>query len=227
MTLPAQVILSWSGGKDSSLALSALRADPRFEVTGLLTTVTSDYDRISIHGVSRSLLVEQAASAELPLWEVSIPAKTSNADYEAAFLAGLERAATDNPGISHVAFGDLFLTEIREYRERLLQRTQLSPLFPLWGRDTAHLAQRFVAEGYMARVVCVDTTQLDASFAGREFDRQFIEDLPEGVDHCGEGGEFHTFVQAGPCFTHPIPCRPGVIVLREGRFAYCDLVPDN
>ncbi len=225
--MPSRVILSWSGGKDSSLALSALRADPRVEVIGLLTTVTRDYDRISIHGVRRSLLIEQAAAAGLPLWEVSIPAKTSNADYEAAFLAGVERVGAANPGTTHVAFGDLFLIEIREYRERLLERTQLSPLFPLWAIETAELAQRFVAEGYRARIVCVDTTQLDASFAGREFNQQFIEDLPENVDPCGERGEFHTFVQDGPCFTHSIPCRPGEIVLREGRFAYCDIVPGD
>jgi uncharacterized protein (TIGR00290 family) len=227
VTVQARVILSWSGGKDSSLALSALRADPGVEVVGLLTTVTRDYDRISIHGVRRSLLLEQAAAVGLPLWEVSIPAKASNADYEQAFLDGISRVIAAVPDASHVAFGDLFLTEIREYRERLLQRTTLLPLFPLWNLDTSELARRFIAEGYDATLVCVDTTQLDSSFAGRRFNQQFIDDLPDGIDPCGERGEFHTFVQDGPCFAHSIACQTGEIVLRDGRFAYCDILPDN
>lgn len=226
MTPPTRVILSWSGGKDSSLALSALRADPGIEVVGLLTTVTREYDRISIHGVRRSLLAEQAAAAQLPLWEVSIPARSSNADYETAFVDGVERATRES-GATHVAFGDLFLAEIREYRERLMKRTGLLPLFPLWDLDTTELAKRFIAEGYRARIVCVDTAQLDASFAGREFTQQFIDDLPATVDQCGERGEFHTFVQDGPCFTRSIACHPGEIVLREARFAYCDILPDD
>jgi uncharacterized protein (TIGR00290 family) len=219
------VVLSWSGGKDSSLALSALRADPQYEVVALLTTVTRDYDRISIHGVRRSLLERQAEISGLPLKIVSISASCSNEDYEAAFLAGLAGIQKEYPEVTHVAFGDLFLSDIRKYRERLLEGTSCSALFPLWNLDTAELARRFIAEGYESRLVCVDTTQLAREFAGRKFDARLLADLPATVDPCGERGEFHTFVSAGPCFDGRVQCEAGEIVMRDGRFAYCDMLP--
>ena len=221
---PRQVLLSWSGGKDSSLALSALRADARFEVAGLITTVTADYDRVSIHGVRRALLSEQARLAGLRLWEVFIPAAASNAEYEAAFLGGLAQVRYDEPDISHIAFGDLFLADIREYRESLVAGSGFSPLFPLWGLDTTELAHRFISEGYEAYLVCVDTEQLDASFAGRTFDEMLLADLPARIDPCGERGEFHTFVANGPCFNGRVEHSIGETILRDGRFAYTDIV---
>lgn len=219
------MLLSWSGGKDSSLALSALRADPRFEVAGLITTVTADYDRVSIHGVRRALLSEQARLAGLRLREVFIPAGCSNAEYEAAFLGGVAQVRHEEPDVSHIAFGDLFLADIREYRESLVAGTGFSPLFPLWERDTTELAHRFVSEGYEAYLVCVDTEQLDASFAGRKFDASLLADLPARIDPCGERGEFHTFVANGPCFDRRVEHSIGETVLRDGRFAYTDIVP--
>jgi uncharacterized protein (TIGR00290 family) len=225
VTRPISVLLSWSGGKDSSLALSALRSDPRYEVAGLLTTVTADYDRISIHGVRRGLLEDQAQLAGLPLREVSIVAGSSNAEYEAAFLGALAQVRYESPEISHVAFGDLFLSDVREYRETLLTRTDFEPVFPLWMLDTTELARRFVAEGYEARIVCVDTEQLDAGFAGRKFDQAFLVDLPDHVDPCGERGEFHTFVSGGPCFGGRVEHTVGETLIRDNRFAYTDLLP--
>ena len=219
------VLLSWSGGKDSSLALAALKADSRYEVAGLLTTVTSDYDRISIHGVRRSLLEEQIRLIGLPWWEVSIPANAANPEYEAAFLGTLTEVRYEAPDISRVAFGDLFLAEIRQYRELLMAKTDFTPLFPLWDLDTKALARRFIDEGYEANIVCVDTTQLDAGFSGRRFDEALLADLPSHVDWCGERGEFHTFVSAGPCFDGRVEIAIGERVLRENRFAFCDLLP--
>lgn len=225
MTKPNRVLLSWSGGKDSSLALSALRADPRFDVVGLLTTVTADYDRISIHGVRRALLEEQARLAQLPLREASIAAGSSNAEYEATFLGSLAQVRDELPDVSHIAFGDLFLADVREYREVLIGKTDFEPLFPLWMLDTTELARRFIAEGYEAQLVCVDTEQLDARFAGRKFDQALLGELPEHVDPCGEHGEFHTFVSSGPCFSGKVEHSTGETILRDNRFAYTDLLP--
>lgn len=219
------VILSWSGGKDSSLTLSALRAHPRFEVAALLTSVTRGYDRISIHGVRRELLVAQASAIGLPLVEIALEPGCSNLEYESAFLEGVTRAQEIIPQASHVAFGDLFLADVRAYRERLLARSTLAPLFPLWGTDTRALATQFIAEGFAARLVCVNTSQLAASFAGRAFDQVLLADLPPSVDPCGERGEFHTFVWKGPVFRNEIQIELGEVVLREERFAYCDLLP--
>src|SRR3954465_2193746 len=188
------VLLSWSGGKDSALALQALTADPRSRVVGLVTAVTTGYDRISIHGVRRSLLEAQARSLRLPLHVIEIAPACSNEDYEAAFHAGLSRAAVAHPESRHVAFGDLFLEDVRAYREKLLAGSRWTPLFPLWGLDTRSLAGRFIDDGFVARLVCVDTTQLDGAFAGRSFDHSLRTDLPASVDPCGERGEFHTFV---------------------------------
>lgn len=223
--MKTQVLLSWSGGKDCTLALRALGADPHYEVVGLVTSITQPHDRISIHGVRRALLEAQAASLGLPLFEVTLAAQCSNADYECAFLEGLQTAAREFPQCSTIAFGDLFLQDVRDYRERLLQASGFTPLFPLWGRDTAALAHEFVHAGFTATVVCVDTTQLDAGFAGRAFDTAFLAGLPATVDPCGENGEFHTFVSGGPGFRTPVGIERAEFVVRDGRFAYCELLP--
>jgi uncharacterized protein (TIGR00290 family) len=217
------VVLSWSGGKDSALALDALTRDPEVEVVGLLTSVTTDYDRISVHGVRRSMLEAQIERLGLPLFEISLPSACTNEAYEAAFRKTIEQIKRDQPEVSHIAFGDLFLEDVRSYREQLMAGTGLDPLFPLWGIDTTLLARRFVDEGFCARLVCVDTTQLDAAFAGRAFDHELLADLPPTVDPCGERGEFHTFVWNGPPFKQSVPYAIGASVLREGRFMYCDI----
>jgi uncharacterized protein (TIGR00290 family) len=224
-TARERVLLSWSGGKDSSLALEALRADPEVEVVGLLTSITRGYDRISIHGVRRALLETQARALGLPLHEVILEPACSNDDYEAAFAAALDEAGARFGPVERIAFGDLFLEDVRSYRERLVSRLGWSPLFPIWGIDTPALAKRFVARGYAARIVCVDTTQLGASFSGRLFDEALLADLPEGVDPCGERGEFHTFVTDGPIFSAGVAYQLGSVVIRDERFAYCDLLP--
>jgi uncharacterized protein (TIGR00290 family) len=219
-----QVILSWSGGKDSALALQALRNDPTIDVIGLLTSITREYDRISIHGVRRSLLEAQVDRLGLPLFEIDLEANCTNEAYEAAFQLAFEAVWTAFPDVSLVAFGDLFLEDVRAYRERLLDGSGLTPLFPIWGQDTARLARKFIADGFRARIVCVDTTQLDQSFAGRGFDTELLRDLPPAVDPCGERGEFHTFVSAGPDFSWPVEYRVGEKVLRDERFMYCDIL---
>lgn len=218
-----RVVLSWSGGKDSALALHALRQDSGVDVAALLTSVTSPYDRVSVHGVRRTLLRRQADSLGLPLRQIQLPADCTNETYECAFLEALAATRREMPDVTAVAFGDLFLEDVRAYRERLLTDSGFDPLFPLWGLDTARLARRFVRDGFAARLVCVDTHQLDGSFAGRDFDERFLSDLPADVDPCGERGEFHTFVYDGPIFSDRIACRAGASVLREGRFMFCDL----
>ena len=223
MGLARPVALAWSGGKDSSLALAALRADPTVEVISLLTTVTGDYDRISMHGVRRTILEAQVSALGLPLIEATIPAAATNDLYEDAFATALEILRRRRPDVSHLAFGDLFLADVRAYRERLLERLGWTPLFPLWGRDTALLARQFVREGYRAILSCVDTTQLGPEFAGREFDATLLDELPETVDPCGERGEFHTCVYDGPIFRGPLSLQAGERVRRDDRFEYCDL----
>ncbi|HZI43078.1 MAG TPA: hypothetical protein VFD67_15270 [Gemmatimonadaceae bacterium] len=220
-----RAFLSWSGGKDSALALAALAADDKVEVVGLLTSVTRGYDRVSIHGVRRSLLEAQAAALQLPLTEITLEPQCTNAEYEAAFLSALARARARHPDVTAIAFGDLFLEDVRVYRERLLGCTALTPLFPLWGEPTAALAERCCGLSIAARLVCVDTTQLAAEFVGRSFDRALLAELPASVDPCGERGEFHTFVADGPGFRAPVPYTLGEIVRREERFVYCDLLP--
>ena len=216
------VVVGWSGGKDSALALHALRADPTIRIEALLTTLTDPYDRISMHGVRHRLLAAQAAAIGLPLTEARISARASNAQYEASFAAAL--ASHRARGVRQVAFGDLFLADIRAYRERQLAALEMTGRFPLWEQDTATLAREFIALGFRAVLVCVDPKRLDASFAGRPFDAQLLADLPEGVDPCGENGEFHTFVTDGPIFNTPVQCATGEVVTREG-FVFCDLMP--
>jgi len=217
------VVLAWSGGKDSSLALAALRADPTVDVVALLTTITRDYDRISIHGVRRAVLEAQVAALGLPLLEVMIPAAATNAAYEEAFAERLAVYRYERPDVRHMAFGDLFLADVRAYRERLLPPLGWTPLFPLWGMDTTALAHRFVRDGYRGLITCVDTTQLGSEFSGREFDASLLAQLPPSVDPCGERGEFHTCVYAGPIFRHPLPLAAGERIRRDGRFEFCDV----
>ena len=221
------IALSWSGGKDSALALAAVREDPGVEVTALVTTLTREYDRISIHGVRREVLEAQVSALRIPLVEVAIPAAASNAGYEQAFAAALADLRARNPALRRIAFGDLFLADIRAYREQFLRGLGWEPWFPLWGRGTAALAREFVARGFRALLTCVDTTQLDAAFAGREFDAALLADLPSSVDPCGENGEFHTCVYAGPIFPAPLALRAGERELRDGRFQYCDVMLAN
>lgn len=214
--------LSWSGGKDSALTLWALRREGR-EPAALLTTVTEDYGRVSMHGVRRELLARQAESAGVPLVEVGIPAGCGNELYEER----LGRAFASPPlaAVTEVAHGDLFLEDVRLYREERLAASGRRGVFPLWGLDTGKLARDFVAAGFAGTLVCVDPQKLDASFAGRAFDATLLADLPEGVDPCGENGEFHTFVHDGPVFTTLIACTRGEVVERDG-FVFCDLLPE-
>jgi uncharacterized protein (TIGR00290 family) len=214
--------LSWSGGKDSSLALSALRAASGSAPSALITTVTADYGRISMHGVRQELLAHQAAAAGLPLVEIEIPAACTNEEYERR----MQRALSQSPlrEAEAIAFGDLFLADVRAYREERLARVGKRAVFPLWGRDTTQLAYEFIEAGFEAVLVCVDPSQLEGSFAGRRFDSQLLAELPPGVDPCGENGEFHTFVHAGPIFSHPIACEIGETVERDG-FVFCDVLP--
>lgn len=218
------VALSWSGGKDSALALHALRDSAEYEVTALITSVTNGYDRISIHGVRRSLLERQADALGLPLVEVALEPASSDEAYQAAFLRGLADLGRLQPHVAHVAFGDLYLADVRAYRDRLLASTAFRGLYPLWQQPTRELAERFIADGFVATLVCTDNTQIDPSFAGRAFDHTLLADLPSTADPCGENGEFHTFVSGGPIFRHPVAWVKGEIVTRDGRFTYCDLV---
>lgn len=212
--------LAWSGGKDSALALHALRAEGR-EPAVLLTTVTEGVDRVTVHSVRRELLHAQAAATSIPLVEVRIPLPCPNDVYEARMAAAL--AAPPLDAVTEVAFGDLFLADVRAYREQRLAPTGRSALFPLWGSDTRELAQEFV-RGFRAVVATVDPRALDPSFAGRAYDAAFLHDLPPTVDPCGENGEFHTFVHGGPIFGAPIAVDTGDTVTRDG-FVYTDILP--
>jgi uncharacterized protein (TIGR00290 family) len=221
--LTRSLSLGWSGGKDSALALWTLRQERRLPGS-LLTTVTVEYDRVSMHGVRRDLLRRQAQLVGVPLVEVEIPPPCPNEVYEERMAAAL--ASQEMEGVKEMAFGDLFLEDIREYRESRLVGTGRRALFPLWGLDTAELARQFIAEGFRAVLVCVDPRALDCSFAEREFDESLLEDLPPAVDPCGENGEFHTFVYDGPIFSEPVACRRGEVVERDG-FVFCDLLPGD
>ena len=222
----AKALLSWSSGKDSAWTLHVLRQrhGHELEVVGLLTTVNETHARVAMHAVRDALLAAQAEAAGLPLWRVPIPHPSSNERYEAAMRQGVERGLRE--GITVIAFGDLFLEDIRRYREDRLAGTGITPIFPLWQIPTAALAREMLAGGLRARLTCVDPRQAPASLAGREFDDTLLAELPATVDPCGERGEFHTFAYAGPMFRHPIAVRPGEIVERDG-FVFADLLPDN
>jgi uncharacterized protein (TIGR00290 family) len=217
-----RLLLAWSGGKDSALALYELKQQPNIEIAALLTTVTQGYDRISMHGVRRSLLIKQAEALGFPLDEIVIPQQCSNDIYEERMQQTLEKYQRE--GISSAAFGDLFLQDIRSYREERMARIGMKALFPLWDLDTNNLARRFIQLGFKAIIVCVDTEKLDQEFAGRDYDAAFLRDLPAGVDPCGENGEFHTFVYDGPIFSQPVKALKSEKVLRDNRFYYCDLI---
>ena len=219
-----RVLLSWSSGKDSAWTLHRLRDEPGVELVGLLTTFNAAADRVAMHAVRRELVAAQAAAAALPLWEVELPWPCANEDYERLMAAACARARAQ--GVTHVAFGDLYLPDVRAYRERQMAGTGLEPLFPLWAAPeaTPALARRMLAAGLRATLTCVDTRQLAADFAGRDFDEALLAELPAAVDPCGERGEFHTFCWAGPMFERPIAVRAGPIVERDG-FRFADLLP--
>lgn len=222
---PKRTLLSWSSGKDSCMALAQLRADPRFEVVGLLTTVNQAADRVVMHAVRRTLLCAQAEVLGLPLAIVELPHPCSNDAYQRRLGAFVEEARGD--GVEAIAFGDLFLADVRAFREAQLRGSGIEPVFPLWaqwGTDTAAFAERMLAEGVVATVTCVDPRRLDPGFAGRRWDRALLESLPEGVDPCGEHGEFHTFVSDGPGFRAPLHVDVGEVVERDG-FVFADLLP--
>ena len=216
-----KILLSWSSGKDSAWALQVLRQQGEHEVAGLLTTINSAFDRVAMHSTRRALVEMQAEAAGLPLTIAPLPWPCSNAEYESAMKQVCDQALAQ--GINAVAFGDLFLADIRAYRERQLQGTGLEPLFPIWGRPTDQLAREMVAAGLRARLVCVDPKQLPASFVGRDFDQRLLDDLPAGIDPCGENGEFHSFVYAGPMFRKEIAIATGETVQRDG-FWFSDVL---
>ncbi len=218
-----RVLLSWSSGKDSAWTLHILRQQPDTEVVGLLTTFNQSANRVAMHAVRRELVDAQAAAVRLPLWDVPLPSPCSNADYERLMAGVIERARNDR--ITHVAFGDLFLEDVRAYRIRQMSGTGIEPLFPIWGTaaDTPALAQEMLGSGLQAVITCVDPKQLSSTFAGRLYDESLLKDFPPGVDPCGERGEFHTFCFAGPMFDRPVAVRTGETVHRDG-FCFTDVM---
>jgi uncharacterized protein (TIGR00290 family) len=221
MTSRPKALISWSSGKDSAFALHEVRQADEFDVVGAVTTVTETFGRVSIHGVREEILRAQLEAAGLPPRIVPIPYPCPNDIYEARMGEAVARAAKD--GITHMMFGDLYLADIRAYREQKLAGTGITPVFPLWEKPTRALAQAMIASGLQAYLATVDLKKLSAEFAGRKFDAKLLADLPEGVDPCGENGEFHTCVVAGPMFSRPLDVKPGERVERDG-YAYCDLV---
>jgi len=217
-----KALLSWSSGKDAAWALHVLRLQGEVEVVGLLTTTNGAFDRVAMHGVREVLLETQAEAVGLPLWKVPLPWPCSNEAYEACMAEVCTRAVAQ--GIEAMAFGDLFLEDVRDYRIQKLAGTGLEPLFPIWESDTAGLARDMIRAGLKATLACVDPKALDAAFAGRGFDADLLAALPPDVDPCGERGEFHTFAWNGPMFRHPVAIRRGEVVARDG-FVFADLVP--
>ena len=220
--MPENTLLSWSGGKDSARTLYEIQEAGAFSVVALLSTVTEDYDRVSMHGVRRELLERQAKAVGLPLEEIFIPKDASNREYEARMKLVLERYCRE--GVTSVAFGDIFLEDLRVYREKNLAQLGMRGIFPIWKKDTTELAKSFVELGFKAVIVCVDSRHLDESFAGKMFDSELLQRLPAGVDPCGENGEFHSFVVDGPNFHETIMIRLGETV-RRGGFWFSDLLP--
>lgn len=216
-----KTLLSWSSGKDSAWALHVLRSNPELEVVGLLTTINEQFERVAMHAVRVQLLRAQAAAAGLPLTEVGLPWPCSNEQYEAVMATAIEQARAS--GITVMAFGDLFLEDIRQYRVQKLEGTGIRPIFPLWGLPTDELARTMLYGGLRARLTCVDPRKLPLEFAGREFDAALLAELPPSVDPCGERGEFHSFAYAGPMFKSPVAIRTGEVVERDG-FVFADLM---
>jgi uncharacterized protein (TIGR00290 family) len=217
----SRVAVSWSSGKDSAWSLHLLRQDPNIEVVALVTTLNEQFDRVAMHAVRRELLELQAESLGVPLWTVPLPWPCSNEEYEARMRDLCARAV--GAGIEAVAFGDLFLADIRAYREKQLAGTGLEPIFPVWQIPTAELARTMIASGLKAKITCIDPKVLPVEFAGRDFDAEFLADLPSGIDPCGENGEFHSFVYDGPGFARLIPVCSGEVVERDG-FIFSDLI---
>jgi uncharacterized protein (TIGR00290 family) len=217
-----KILLSWSTGKDSAWALHILRQQGQYEIAGLVTTINAAFDRVAMHSTRRTLLETQAHAAGLPLITAPLPWPCSNADYELAMKRVCDQAVAE--GVTGVAFGDLFLTDVRAYRERQLAGTGLEPIFPIWDCPTDKLAHEMVRSGLQAKLVCVDPKQLSQDFVGRDFDQALLNDLPVGVDPCGEKGEFHSFVYAGPMFSREIAVTPGEKIERDG-FWFCDVLP--
>ena len=215
-------LVSWSSGKDSAWMVHVLRQQGDVELAGMLTTVNEKYQRVAMHAVRVELLQAQAEALGLPLWQVPIPSPCPNEVYERAMAAAVERAVA--AGVTHMAFGDLFLEDIRRYREERLAGTGLTPIFPLFGINTTTLAREMVAGGLQARLTCVNPNVLDPRFAGRDFDAALLDELPASVDPCGERGEFHSFAYAGPMFSRPIPIQSGEVVHRDG-FVFADVLP--
>jgi uncharacterized protein (TIGR00290 family) len=220
-----KILLSWSGGKDSALALHDLNKSQQYDVAALVTTVTEDYDRISMHGVRRVLLEQQAHALGLPLEKVLITKNASNDEYEQKMRALLDKYYAE--GIRAVAFGDIFLEDLKKYREDNLARVGMTGIFPLWKKDTTELARGLTQMGFGAITTCVDGHVLGQAFVGRLIDRQFLSELPPTVDPCGENGEFHSFTFAGPIFRERIPFAKGSVVLRDDRYYFCDLIPEH
>ena len=219
-----KTLLSWSGGKDAAWSLHALRQGGEFDVVALATTITEGLGRVAVQGLRLDVLQAQARATGLPVLQMPMPASPDNPNYQARFAAGLAQARARWPDLRHIAFGDLFLDDIRTWRAALCARLGWTPVFPLFGQDTATLAREMLAGGLRATVCCVDTTQLDVRFAGRDFDLALLDELPSGVDPCGENGEFHTCVSAGPMFEAPLVLERGEDFLRDGRFVCTDFV---
>ena len=218
--LRKKALVSWSSGKDSAWTLHVLRQSKEYEVVGLLTTINAAFDRVAMHGVRWELVEAQAAAARLPLWKVPLPWPCSNEDYEAAMSAICADAIA--AGVRAIAFGDLFLEEVRRYREERMRGLSLAPVFPLWKLETRRLIHDMWEGGMRSRIVCLDPKKLAASFAGRDLDRTVVDEFPAEIDACGENGEFHTFVYDGPMFAHGIPVQNGEAVTRDG-FVFMDL----
>jgi uncharacterized protein (TIGR00290 family) len=219
-----KILLSWSSGKDSAWALHVLRQRDDIEIAGLLTTINQQFQRVAMHGTRHALLAAQAKAIGLPLWEIHLPWPCSNEQYEQAMATACALAVKQ--GISGIAFGDLFLEDVRRYREDKLRGTGLQPLFPIWGLDTRELIMAMIDAGLRARIVCLDPTKISADFAGRDLDRDLVSRLPAGADPCGENGEFHTFAYAGPMFSEPILIENGETVTRDG-FVFADVLPES
>lgn len=220
-----KVIISWSGGKDSAIALHEIQRCENYEILALLTTVTEDYDRVSMHGIRRILVEQQAGSLGLPLEKVFISSSSSNEGYESQMRETLLKYKA--LGVCCVVFGDIFLEDIRGYREENMAKIGMNGIFPLWGRDTSELTHTFIDLGFKAVITCIDSDALNRLFVGRMIDKQLISELPSSVDPCGENGEYHTFVYDGPIFKDRILHNKGEIVLRDKRFYYCDIIPSQ